>query len=99
MSARQKKSGTAKVPYCTVQCCGSDLFDGDPDMDPTFKIDVDPDPAPNFTHVGKSIFFKLCFFHSSASLHYFIFSSASFQHLDSVLKFSGKVVQLCFTFG
>ncbi len=36
-------------------------FDADPD--PTFKYDTDsdPDPIPNFTHVGKSLFFLLLF--------------------------------------
>jgi hypothetical protein len=49
-------------------------FDADPD--PTFHFDADPhpvpDPTPSYTQVGKSEFF-FTFFHSNASLHFFIF--------------------------
>jgi hypothetical protein len=34
------------------------LGDMDPDLDPTFQLDVDPDPILSFIHAGKSkIFF------------------------------------------
>ncbi len=32
-------------------------MDADPNLDPTFHTDADPEPTPSFTHVEKSEFF------------------------------------------
>jgi hypothetical protein len=73
-------------------------IDADPDL--TFHFDADPDlnpdPTPSFTHVGKSEFFS-SFIHSSANLHSLIFlviviGVIILIFLDSLLKFSGKII-------
>jgi hypothetical protein len=59
------------------------------------------DPAPSFTHVGKSLkskYFYFIFSHSIASLQCFLSSVVSnvpyFQYFYTVLKFSGKKLNL-----
>ncbi len=59
--------------------------DMDPDLDPTFQLDADPDPILSFIHAGKSeIFFR--FLITAVPVY-----SVSDNTVPDTLKFSGKV--------
>jgi hypothetical protein len=52
-----------KVVAIIDQCCGLSRFDADPELEPNFCFDYNPDPGPTpgFTHVGKLEIFFDCY--------------------------------------